>query len=125
MDTREYSGPMHLNIGSEIKKGEKMAAVTKEFIDKVTKELVDRGLLIEAGWAGYKLSVLSPNAGDVQITETRLAFFAGAQHLFSSIMSALDSGDEPTEADLERMDKINNELARFLEEIKSKVRLSQ
>lgn len=87
---------------------------SKEFVDKVTAELTDQGLLVEAGWVGYKLCVLPEEASDVQISETRFAFFAGAQHLFSSIMAVLDPGDiEPTQRDLERMSKIHDELKRF------------
>jgi len=43
---------------------------------------------------------------------------AGAQHLFSSIMTILDPGDEPTEADMKRMELIAKEMAAFYEELK-------
>ena len=90
----------------------------KAFIDEVTKTLVDQGLVIQAGWKGYELGVLSPDAGTLQRTETRMAFFAGAQHLFSSIFSILSPEAEPTEKDLERMSQIHRELERFVAELK-------
>ncbi len=52
------------------------------------------------------------------MSECRLAYFFGAQHLFSSIMGVLDEGTEPTEDDLRRLDLINTELAAFVEGIK-------
>ena len=51
-----------------------------------------------------------------QLHEMRLAFFAGAQHLFASIMSVLDPGSEPTDADMERMSNIDTELRAFIQD---------
>lgn len=90
-------------------------------IDAVTKEFASKGLLIEAGWASYKIYVLPPDAPQVQIDECRLAFFAGAQHLFGSIMSILDPDGEPTAADLRKMDLINSELEKFAREFELRV----
>lgn len=83
----------------------------------VTKEYTDKGLLIEAGWRAYQIVVLPKDAGPVQIDETRKAFFAGAQHLFASIMSVLDPDEEPTANDLRRMDLIDQELHKFAGEL--------
>jgi len=44
----------------------------------------------------------------------RNAFFAGAQHLFSSIMTILEPDAEPTEKDMQRMDLIDKELRAFI-----------
>ena len=84
-------------------------------VTKLTKLLVDQGKLIEAGWVTYLHKVMPKGAGSVQIEETRRAFFAGAQHLFGSIMSMLEPGAEPTENDLKRMDHIDAELKAFVE----------
>lgn len=80
---------------------------------RVTKELADQGKLIEAGWAGYRLMVLPPDAPQIQIDECRLAFFAGAQHLFASIMTMMDEDREPTDSDERKMDLIHRELQIF------------
>lgn len=85
---------------------------------EVSKQLATEGKLIEAGWAGYRYLVLSPTAPQLQIDECRTAFMAGAQHLFSSLMVILDpKGDEPTDADLNKMDLIDKELKTFVREI--------
>lgn len=88
--------------------------ITPEFIRKVELELTDQGKIIEAGWAGLKLMAY-PDAPPIQLEECRNCFFAGAQHLFTSILSIMDPGDEPTEADLRRMDLIDKELTAFLQ----------
>ena len=90
--------------------------MNREIIDAATKNFVDQGKLIEAGWVGYKLGVLPPDAPDIQISECRLAFFAGCQHLFGSIMSMLDPGEEPTESDLNRMTLIERELTEYIKQ---------
>ena len=63
---------------------------------------------------------VSPNAPQIQIDEMRNAFFAGAQHLFASIMGILDPEAEVTEADLKRMDAIAGELQNFYNEFLTK-----
>ena len=82
-------------------------------VDEVTKKLTDEGKLIEVGFYGYRKFVLRKDAPQSQIDECRLAFFAGAQHLFGSIMSIMEQGDEPTANDMRRMDQIHAELSDF------------
>jgi hypothetical protein len=93
-------------------------APTRAQIDAVTKKLVDDGKIIEAGWLGLRLLSIPQNAPEIQVTEMRQAFFAGAQHLFSSILSILDPGSEPTERDLARMSLIDAELQTFIKDFK-------
>lgn len=92
----------------------------RAFLQRLERELVDKGKLIEAGWVSLRLAAIDDDASKVQLEEMRMAFFAGAQHLFGSIMSFLEDGEEPTPADLRRMDMINVELNNFLEEFKRK-----
>lgn len=84
-----------------------------ELVDRATKELIAAGKIIEAGWISYRMLVLPKDASDVQVDETRKAFFAGSQHLFASMMRTLDPGTEPTEQDLVRLDHIHAELSAF------------
>jgi hypothetical protein len=85
-------------------------------LEQLSRELTDRGKLIEAGWIGFRHSVFAGEVSPAHLDELRNVFFAGAQHLFSSIITILDLGDvEPTEADLHRMDLIEAELKAFLE----------
>lgn len=68
---------------------------------------------IEKGWDSYRKLLVEAGAGEIQIKETRQAFFAGAAVLFESIMRGLDPGDEETENDMQRMTDIANELHEF------------
>lgn len=86
----------------------------RAFLQRLERELVDKGSLIEAGFVGLRLAAIPLDASAVQIEEMRNAFFAGAQHLFSSIMTILEPGTEPTAKDLERMDLIDRELKKFI-----------
>jgi hypothetical protein len=72
------------------------------------KQLADDGKLIEAGWVGLRLAVGLANAPP-------------DQHLFSSIMSILEPGEEPTDADLRRMDLISTELEQWHAKLKARV----
>lgn len=83
------------------------------YLERLSRELTDKGKLIEAGWVGLRLAVMPLDASKTQLEEMRKAFFAGAQHLFSSIMTILDEDREPTAADLKRMDLIDTELRSF------------
>ena len=88
----------------------------RAFLQRLERELVDGGKLIEAGFVGLRLAAIPLDASAVQIEEMRNAFFAGAQHLFSSIMTILEPDAEPTDKDLERMDLIDRELKKFINE---------
>ncbi len=89
-------------------------------LEKLSRTLTDEGKLIEAGWVSLRRACLPPDAGDVQLREMRMAFFAGAQHLFGSIMTILEPDAEPTEADLRRMTLIDDELQRFIQDFGDK-----
>jgi len=90
-------------------------------LEKLTKELVDSGKLIEAGWTSLRLMAIPLDASAMQLREMRMAFFAGAQHVFGSMMTFMDEGQEPTDRDLERMDKIHQELEAFVAEIRQRI----
>jgi len=95
-------------------------AEMRAVIDELTRHLADSGRLIEAGWLSLKVMAIPDDAPPVQIQEMRNAYYSGAQHLFASIMSMLDEGEEPTEKDLSRLDKIKAELDGFVEDFKLK-----
>ena len=91
----------------------------EKFLREMSVTLADNGKLIEAGWFSLMAIAIPADAPPVQVKEMRKAFMAGAQHLFASIVTILDPGDdEPTEADLRRMDLINAELKAYVEELK-------
>lgn len=87
---------------------------------QITKELAEQGKLIEGGWAALRLMAIPPDAPDIQIRAMRMAYMAGAQHLWASIMAIFDSGEEPTQADLKKMELINTELEAWADTIRSR-----
>jgi hypothetical protein len=90
-----------------------------ELVREVTKKLIEEGKLIEAGFAIMKIMTLSNvDVSPGQIRDMRVALFAGAHHVFNSIMSTLDEGAEPSEADMKRIDLIDKELDKFIKEFK-------
>jgi hypothetical protein len=89
----------------------------RQFLEQLTKQLANDGKLIEAGWVALRLQAIPPNAPAIQLHEMRLAFMAGAQHLFASMVWMLDSGLEETPDDMRRMDLIHEELDAFRREL--------
>ena len=77
------------------------------------RKLAEEGKLVEAGWEIFCAMTMPHNVSDDQKYDMRMAFFAGAQHVFHTMISIADPGTEPTEADMLRMGKIDNELTRF------------
>jgi hypothetical protein len=119
MFTLELVSTSALQGGIMTEKEEKVRKVANQ----ITKDLAAQGKIIQGGWRAYEIIVLPENAGDIQRSESRQAFFAGAQHLWASIMVFLDAGTEPTDADLKRMDLIQKELDDFVEEMKRAMKL--
>ena len=88
----------------------------RDHLIRFQRELIDKGKLIEGGWVGLRPPPSRRKAGARQLEEMRMAFFAGAQHLFGSIISSLEDGDDATPNDLRRMDLIDQELKIFIAE---------
>lgn len=84
--------------------------------DLIVEEMSKRGLIIEAGFAALRVTSMRDAPPD-KVRDMRMAYFSGAQHLYASIMTVLDAGEEPTEKDMQRMELIHNELERFRQEL--------
>ena len=97
----------------------------RQFLVQLSKRLADEGKLIEAGWISLRLAVIPLDAPAVQLEEMRNAFMAGAQHLFASLLTILEPDTKPTDADMMRMDLIDQELRAFGEELKLRVSRSK
>jgi hypothetical protein len=91
-----------------------MTSPTEEQITAMEHALIAQGKIIEAGWIGLRAMAVPADAPAIQIEEMRNAFFAGAQHLYACIMRTMDPGEEPTDADMARLDKIHDELQAFM-----------
>lgn len=85
--------------------------------DAYVKAASDRGLLVESGWQAFRIFVMAPDAPDIQVREMRLAFFAGAQHLYASMLGMMDPGEEETADDVRRSENLHNELESFAKEL--------
>lgn len=87
----------------------------RAYLERQLRELTDKGKIIEAGWISLRIAAVPLDASPVQLEEMRNAFFAGAHHLFNSIMTILEPDAEPTDKDMERMSLINDELTAFIQ----------
>jgi hypothetical protein len=63
---------------------------------------------VDAAWKGYSALMRPPD-----IEAARLAFWAGASVLFYIMLLTMDPGNEPTDADMARMDRLNAEIEKF------------
>jgi hypothetical protein len=90
-----------------------MKPTIQEVAQELAEGLADAGKIIEGGFAGFRMMVIPSEAPPIQVHEMRMAFFAGAQHLFASIMAVMDTDREPTPRDLHRMSMIHEELEAF------------
>src|SRR4051812_30169310 len=86
--------------------------------EDIQRKLANEGKILEGGWAALRMMVMPSDASEVQVHEMRKAYFAGAQHLFSTMMVMLDPGEEPTDADMRKMDLIAAELEAWTREMK-------
>jgi hypothetical protein len=93
----------------------------RAYLQSLTKRLANDGKLIKAGWIGLRLAVITLDAPGRQVDDMRLAYMAGAQHLFASIIDTMDPDSEPTEADMKRMQLIDDELSAFTKELELRV----
>lgn len=99
-------------------------SVGKESLCLRCKKLVGGGCtcrdeamgVIAFQWVTYASSVLPSNVSEVQVRETRRAFYAGAFVIFRRIMLQLEPGQEATDADVALLDSIHAELERWGEE---------
>lgn len=92
----------------------------QEAAQQMSEGLVDAGKIIEGGFTGLLMMAYPNGAPEKQISDLRAFFFAGAQHLFASIMAVMDSDREPTPRDLHRMSMIHEELEAFRKEFELK-----
>ena len=72
---------------------------------------------IAKGWSSYLVTVMAPDAPPIQVRETKRAFYAGAQHFLMSVMRIMDPEAEPTDADMARLEAMDQELQAFAREV--------
>lgn len=93
--------------------------------DALTEGLVDRGMLIEAGFAIYTASFISAEVSPSEVRGRRDAFFLGAQHVFASLLAIVNDGlEEATSTGMLRMNQIESELEEFAAEFDRRTKAS-
>lgn len=67
---------------------------------------------VQSLWEGFALTCMPAEAGEVQRTETRLAFYGGALAMFALMTGPIASLDD--DAACERMSALKDEFERHL-----------
>jgi hypothetical protein len=84
--------------------------VDRKNLERVSRELAEKGLLLEAGWVALGLR----HPSEVQLTRMRSVFFAGASHL----LDILTAPDSEVSIDMnERLRLIEEEFRKFFDEV--------
>jgi hypothetical protein len=99
--------------------GEHKIKHVNELVARLTREAGDSGQILQLGWLAFQKILIPEGSPANQVTSMRIAFYAGAEFLFASIMTILEPGQEPTARDLERMERIFVEIEAFREEIRA------
>lgn len=97
-----------------------MDSKSEKLARELTEQFTNEGKIIDAGFASLCLLAYK-DADAAQIKEMRQLFFAGAHHLFASILSVLEPGEEPTDKDLLKFDLIQAELDKFIADFKTNI----
>lgn len=95
--------------------------MTPQEVTALLNRTIANGRLVEGGWQALRIAVLEDGTSPQQLADMRMAFFAGASHLFSAIMACLDKGPDVTDEDLARMSAIHDELASFATELQLRI----
>lgn len=88
-----------------------------QYLNQIARKLADEGKIIEAGWVTFRAAVMPQHSNAIDLEAIKLAFMAGAQHLWGSINMMMDEDHDVTEADLRRMTLIHDELEVFYKEL--------
>lgn len=64
-------------------------------------------------WKSYRQQVIPPTAPNVQVIESKRAFYAGANSLFRLLQRTVSVGDEVSGADMRAMENIDREFKEF------------
>lgn len=95
---------------------------TKKQVEQMARKLTEKaageGLVMELGWRSTETMLLPKETTDAARKVMRDVFYLGAQHLWGSVMSFLQAGDdtEATIQDMARMSLVDIELKAFLED---------
>lgn len=73
--------------------------------------------LLDKQWRSFAERVMPAGAPLIQHQECRRAFYAGAQAFFGIVMTEAEAGDEPTDADMDMIQSLDDELQQFARDV--------
>lgn len=94
-----------------------MTEAQDELAKRATRKLLDDGKITAAGWFMFR-HLLLKDAPPIQVREMEKAFFAGAQHLWGSMMTGLADDEQAAE---DQMEMVSAELHAFAERLKAEI----
>ena len=95
-----------------------MSDERQERYQKILKTWADQGRVVEGGWQGLSTIWELDKGSELQRSEMRKAFYAGAQHVFASIMGLMGpEQEEPSEREEKVLSDIHKELDKFAAEM--------
>jgi len=100
---------------------EQKRRIVTEVARQIQKKMADDGKILTGGFLAY--CVVNQITNESARLRAKDAYYAGAEHVFTTLMNALDPDTpdhEPTAADMQRMDKLWNEISAWQEEQKLK-----
>lgn len=77
----------------------------------------ERQQLIIAHWQKYANDIMPADVSDVQLRECKRAFYAGGTAFMHILMDGLTNGDEPQQADIQKMRDLWAELMKFKDDV--------
>lgn len=86
--------------------------------EAMAQRLAGEGRAIEEGWRAYRQHCMPPDAGEIQVRETRFAFYSACSYVLDMLALSCDPGEDVTANDERRMELIGAELTRFEAEFK-------
>jgi hypothetical protein len=67
----------------------------------MSKEMLDRGMIVETAWLGFRHFMLPANVSEDELKVLRMTFFCGAKCLFDSLQYITDVKDRMTKLEAE------------------------
>ena len=89
-----------------------------QLVKALSAKAVKDKKLVQFGFQAFRAVCIPEHASAAQLTDMRMAYMAGAQHLFGSIFQLMSSDRDPTEDDLNVMSAIAEEMEAFTQEFK-------
>ena len=79
------------------------------------------GVAMTEGWASYREKVFPPTAPEVQVTECKLAFYAGGLTMFNALNHRFAAGVNMSADDIREVQGALKELRQFYEQVVKKI----